>query len=179
MDKTEKQKTQSLQHYARAIHRVLGYLAVGLVIVFSLSGIVLVHRSGDFMKHSQRVETTLEPGLDSQQLKAALRLKNLGNAVTEGDILSFDGGQYNIATGQVSYISTDVVAPFNQMTTLHKVSDGKNHGVAAIITIFGIVLFLLAVTSLFMYKPAAKCFKRNMLYTALGVILAVILVCVV
>lgn len=175
IEKTINRKPRSLQYHARAIHRVLGYLTVGLVIVFSLSGIILVHRTGDFMKRSERVEKIIESGLNVDRLAVALKMEKLDHAITDGNMIRFADGEYNMTTGEVSYISTEVAAPFNRFIELHKISDGKERAIAWFITLFGIVLFLLPVSALFMYKPGTAMFRRTMLYTAIGVVLAIVL----
>jgi hypothetical protein len=35
---------KSFQHYVRSLHRDLGFITIGLVVVYSLSGIILIHR---------------------------------------------------------------------------------------------------------------------------------------
>lgn len=173
---TKVKKERSLQYYMRAIHRVLGYLAVGLVMVYALSGITMIYRTSDFMKKSTEVEMTLDPNLDVSQLGAALKIKNFKVTEQTPEIITFSDGTYNVATGEVVYTKKDVVAPFNKFIDLHKLPIAKNISIAIITTIFGIILFLLALTSLFMYRPSAKQFRANMLYVSLGVALAVILV---
>lgn len=172
----ENKKKKSVAYYMRAIHRVLGYLAVGLVIVYALSGITLIHRTGDFMKKSIEVEATLEPNMDASQLGAALKMKNFKATDQTDKTIFFNDGQYDIATGQVSYVKKEVVAPLNKCIDLHKLPDAKNPHIALVTTIFGIVLFLLALTSLFMYKTSTKQFKANMIYTSIGIVVAIILV---
>lgn len=159
----------------RAIHRVLGYLAVGLVMVYSLSGIVLIHRTGNFMKTSSHVESTIAPGLDAAGLSTALKIKGMKVTDETAAVINFKDGTYDKATGHVAYEKREVVEPFNRFIGLHKLSDGQDRHIAVVTTIFGIILFLLALTSLFMYKPAVKQFKANMLYVAAGVIATVVL----
>ena len=43
---------KSLQYYIRVLHRNLGFLALCMTVVYALSGIVLTHRAGNFMKKS-------------------------------------------------------------------------------------------------------------------------------
>lgn len=167
---------KSLQYYMRAIHRVLGYLAIGMVVVYALSGIVLIHRTGDFMKTSTQVTTTLQPGLDAAQVGAELKIRNFKAIDETADQIVFAGGTYDKTTGQAQYAKKQLVAPLDKFVDLHKLPDAKNPHIALVTTIFGIVLFLLALTSLFMYKPKSKQFIHNMIYTSVGIIITVILV---
>lgn len=166
---------KSLQYYARAIHRVLGFLTLALVMVYALSGITLIHRTGNFMKEAVHVEKSLEPGLDASGVGSALHIRNFrATDETDAEIL-FDGGRYDKATGQATYVQYRVVQPMRAFIDLHRLPDSKNRHIAAVTTIFGVCLFLLALTSLFMYKSSAKQFKFNMIYTAAGVVVTVIL----
>ncbi|MCF0202439.1 MAG: hypothetical protein HUK08_03650 [Bacteroidaceae bacterium] len=175
METTSKPAGRSLQYYSREIHRVLGYLTLGMVIVYALSGILLIHRTGDFMKHTAAVEQTLKPGLDADQLAAAMKMKTLKVQKETDQTIFFADGQYDKTSGKASYLKKEVVAPFDKFITLHKLADKQNHVVAVFTTIFGVSLFLLALTSLFMFKTKARQFKTNMAYTCIGAVLIVLL----
>lgn len=163
-------------YYMRAFHRVLGYLCVGLVVVYAISGIVLIHRTGDFMKKSTYTEATIKPNLTSDQLGKEINMWRMKVTEENEDMIVFTDGQYNKKTGEVAYTKKEIVEPFNKFVALHMLSDGQNKHIAWLTTLFGIVLFFLAITSLFMYKPSNKQFARNMIYTGLGIVLTIVLV---
>lgn len=164
-----------LQYWMRWVHRMLGYLVLGMTLVFASSGVILVHRTGDFMKRGTRVERTLEPGLDSEALGAALKIKRLKVDEETANAIYFSDGRYDKVTGRADYVQKEVVSPFNTFISLHKMSDGQNRHIAIATTVYGVALLLLALTALFMYKPAAKPFKVNMMLTALGIAGAILL----
>lgn len=172
-------KSKSLQYYMRAIHRVLGYLAVGMAIIYALSGITLIHRTGDFMKKTVPTELSLSPGLDAQQLGAELKIKNLKVTNETAEEIVWADGKYEKTTGNVTYDKKELIKPLDKFIDLHKLPDAKNPHIAFVTTLFGIVLLLLALTSLFMYKPSAKQFKANMIYIGIGVVITVILIIMV
>ena len=171
--------TKSIQYYSRAIHRILGYLAVGMVFVYALSGITLIHRSGDFMKKDVSVAKVIQPGLDKYELKENVKVKNLKILSESESVITFGQGTYNKATGELSYTTKETIAPMNKLVELHKMPDTANPHIAFFTTAFGIVLFLLALTSLFMYKANTRQFKSNMAFTLAGIALAVILLILV
>lgn len=170
---------QTLQYKMRQIHRVLGYLMVGILIVYSLSGITLLFRTGDFLKRTDHVELALQPGLDAKALENELKIKNFKVTEETDATIYFDDGQYDKSTGKTSYAKKEVVQPFRNFIGFHKVSQAKNPVLIWFGVAFGTVLFLLPVTALFMYKPSSRPFRANMVYLALGVILALVLVLIV
>ena len=170
-----KKTSKSLQYYAREIHRVLGYLTLGMTMVYALSGIVLIHRTGDFMKHVVPVEQTLTPNLDADRLASEMKMKSLKVLNETDQTIFFADGQYDKATGKASYLTKEVITTFDKFISLHKLADKQNHKIAICTTVFGISLFLLALTSLFMFKTKAKQFKTNMAYTGIGVAIIVLL----
>lgn len=170
-----KQAGKGLQYYSRMIHRVLGYLTLGMVVVYALSGILLIHRTGDFMKRSVAVEQTLQPGLSADELSAEVKLKRFKVLDETEQTIFFAEGQYDKATGKAAYVKKEVVAPFDKFIALHKLADKQSPAVAAFTTLFGVCLLLLGLTSLFMYKRKAKQFWTNMAYTGAGIALVVLL----
>ena len=175
METNDKKASKGLQYYSRAIHRVLGFLTLGMVMVYALSGILLIHRGSDFMKRSVAVELILKPGLDAEQLAPALKMKSLKVIDETEQTVFFADGQYDKQTGKASYLKKEVVAPFDKFISLHKLAGKQSPAIGIFTTIFGISLFLLALTSLFMFKTRAKQFKKNMVYMGIGVTVVLLL----
>jgi hypothetical protein len=59
------QEKKSFSHYMRVLHRDIGFFAIGLVIIYALSGIALVYRESSFFKVNRDVVKTVSPGLDT------------------------------------------------------------------------------------------------------------------
>lgn len=163
-------------YYMRAIHRVLGYFTVGLVLVYAFSGVVLIHRGGDFLKNEVAKEELLQPALSAGEVGKALKLRNFEVTEEDENTLVFANGIYDKRSGQAKYTVKEYPSPIGKLVKLHKLSDAQDRHIAWATTTFGVCLLLLAVTSLFMYKPGTKLFGRNMFYTALGMVIAFILV---
>ena len=60
----------------RVLHRYLGFLAIGLTIVYALSGISLLYRDTDVFKVEAVVERDLDPNIPTDKLGQALRIRN-------------------------------------------------------------------------------------------------------
>ena len=78
----------------RIIHRYLGFFLIGIMIVYSLSGVVLVFRDTDFLKNETAVEKTLKPNLGEKELGSALKIKRFKVIKEEGDLTLFKDGEY-------------------------------------------------------------------------------------
>lgn len=165
-----------LAYYMRAIHRYLGFFAVGIMVVYALSGITLLYRTGSFLKTSTPVEAVVDPGLDADGLAAAIKVRSIKPITATDSIITFADGSYDRITGKVSYTRTQIVEPVQSFISFHKVSEAKSPVLAYAATAFGIILILLALTSLFMYRPSAKPFVTNMVLFALGLAAAIALV---
>jgi hypothetical protein len=65
--------------------------------------LVLVFRGTDLLKVETVIEKPLAKGLDADGLKEGLKRKKLNIVKTEGDIVYFNNGTYNKATGAAIY----------------------------------------------------------------------------
>ena len=59
----EPKKSKSFNYYMRSLHRDIGFFAFGLVVIYILSGIVLIYRDTDFLKREVTVERQLKPNM--------------------------------------------------------------------------------------------------------------------
>ena len=169
----EQKERKPINYYMRIIHRDLGFFVIRLTIIFSLSGIVLIYRDTDFLKKERIREKQLDPNLDAGNLGGILRMRNFEIIKTEGDIVYFNNGNYNRATGLATYSEKSLPSLLDKMNRLHKkASKDRTHILS---TVFGISLFFLAVSSFWLYKPQTRIFRRGMVYAALGFIIAIIL----
>ncbi len=103
----------SVIKWLRIIHRDLGYLMVGVSLIYAISGIILNHMKGkDPAFRTEEKTIQLEPQLDPEEL--AVRWKDQGNLPHVKKILSIDEdharlmleggvGVYNSKTGLADY----------------------------------------------------------------------------
>ena len=157
----------------RTLHRYVGYFVLGFTLIYSISGIMLVYRDTDFLKQETVVARKLPVNLDQAALGSELHMRGFKVLKTDGDLVYFANGTYNKATGTASYTVKALPTILSKMNSVHKsASQNPSHLFA---TIFGILLLFLAVSSLWMFKPKAKSFKRGMVVTGLGVVIAIAL----
>lgn len=164
---------KNLRWYMRFLHNKIGFFITGLVIIYSLSGLVQTYRDTDFLKHNVPQVRQLATNLNEAQLGANLRLRDFKVTKTSGDTLYFKEGTYNVSTGKASYVTKEWYSWIVPFTELHK-SSGRDIG-HYLTTLFGICLFFMSVSAFWMFKPGTKPFSRGVLLTIAGVIASVIM----
>lgn len=164
----ESQKSKSFNYYMRTLHRDIGFFAFGLVVIYILSGIVLIYRDTDFLKREVTVERQLKPNMEIGDVGKELRMREVKVTKTEGDMITFQNGTYNKATGAAVFTSKEVMFPFNKFINFHKAISGKaTHWFSLIL---GVVFLFLAVSSLWMFKVNTKAFRRGMILVGVGIV---------
>jgi hypothetical protein len=164
---------KSFSHYMRALHRDIGFFAIGLTIIYAISGIILIYRETGFLKSEKQIERQLSPNIKESELGMALHLRNFQVTKTEGDVVYFQNGTYNKTTGLVKYTDKALPTIIEKFNSLHKKS---SRGITYIFsTIFGLSLLFLAISSFWMFKPKTKMFRRGILFAGLGLVLAIVL----
>ena len=94
--------------YFRLIHRYLGFYLVGVMAVYAISGTIMIFRKTDTFKKVTEVETQIKPQLSEKSLGKVLKIKNLEITKTQGDLVFFKEGQYNLKTGDVAYLKKEL-----------------------------------------------------------------------
>lgn len=169
----ELKKSKSFNYYMRSLHRDLGYLTFGLVIIYALSGIILMYRNTDFLKKEVAVELQLKPNMPVEDISRELRMREVKAIKTESDFIYFQNGTYNRASGMTVFTSKEVMFPLNKFVNFHKaISSNKAHWFNLI---FGGVFLFLAISSLWMFKVNTKTFKRGIILTVVGIVFSLVL----
>lgn len=169
----EPKEKKSLNYYMRLLHRNLGFFILGFVMIYALSGIVLIYRDTDFMKHEKTVQTKLPPETKPADIGQALRIRDFKILSTEGDLIFFQGGSYNTSTFEAQYLVKELIFPFNKLTVLHKTpSKSPLHWFTMA---FGILLLFMAVSSCWMFGIRSKTFRNGILTVVAGFVFAVLL----
>jgi len=166
------QKGKSLNYYMRALHRDIGFLVIGFTIIFSLSGIMLVYRTTDFLKKEKIVEKTVSANLDETALASELHLRSLEVEKEENGIVYFSNGTYEKNTGLVKYSTKELPSFIDKLNGLHRTSSKSLIHVFS--TLYAILLFFLAISSFWMFKPSTKMFKRGIVFAVIGIVIAVV-----
>lgn len=156
----------------RALHRDVGFFVVGLVLVYSLSGIVLVYRDIGLLTYTAKVEKELSPGMAPDELGKALHLRGFKVLKTEGDVVFFPDGSYNKATGLAAYSVRQLPTPLQKFVELHKIASAKLTHWYAIV--FGVLLSFLGISSFWMYNPGSPTLRRGIYIAGAGIVVTAV-----
>lgn len=169
----EPKKSKSFNYYMRSLHRDIGYFAFGLVVIYALSGVVLIYRNTDFLKREVKIERQLKPNMQTEDIGKELKLRDFKVTKTEGEVIFFQNGTYNKTSGLTVYTSKDIIFPLNKFINFHKAMSSKaTHWFNLV---FGAVFLFLAISSLWMFKPNTKTFRRGMILVGAGIVFTVVL----
>jgi len=157
----------------RIYHRYLGFFLAGIMMIYSLSGIVLIFRDTDFLKQEKIVQQQLRPGLGADSVGKAIRMRDLKFTSSNGDVQSFKDGSYNSATGAVSYTTRSLPKFIEKLTHLHKAS--TKDPLFYLNVFFAVSLFFFVLSSFWMFMPRTSIFKKGLYFTLAGILLAVLM----
>lgn len=167
-------KKYNLSNSMRILHRYIGFFMAGIMIIYSVSGVILIYRNTDFLKSEKKYDQTFAKNLSEKELGKELKIKNIEITKTEGEVLYFKEGTYNTTTGEAKYTKKELPYLLDKFTKIHKAQ--SDNTLAPLNVIFGIALFFFVISSFWMFKANSKIFKKGMIYTALGIILSIILI---
>ncbi|MBL0302615.1 MAG: hypothetical protein IPP61_09705 [Cytophagaceae bacterium] len=157
----------------RVLHRYLGFFLAGIMFIYSVSGIVLIFRTTDFLKKEIQNHKELVPGLDGEKLGKELKMREFKSDKVEGDIVYFKNGTYNKATGVADYTTKELPFFLDKMTKLHKAN--TNSPLYFLNIFFGLSLLFFVISTFWMYRPSTKIFKNGIAFTIAGIILTLVL----
>lgn len=157
----------------RIYHRYLGFFLAGIMAMYALSGIILIFRDTAFLKTDKLVEKKLEANLDTAALGKAIKINNLSIDSTSANLQHFKQGNYNKATGNVSYSVQSLPLVLEKMTKLHKAN--TKHPLFYLNIFFGASLLFFVLSSFWMFMPKTTIFKKGLYFTLAGILLTVLL----
>ena len=165
---------RNLQNNMRVYHRYLGFFLAGIMAVYALSGVLMIFRNTDFLKKDYVMEKTLEVGTQSEELGAMLRIKNFKVEKEEGDIVYFNGGEFNKKTGLATYTKKELPFILKKMTDMHKATSDRPLFFLNIF--FGFSLLFFVISAFWMFLPNTTIFKKGLYFTAAGLVLALLVI---
>lgn len=157
----------------RIYHRYLGFFLAGIMLVYALSGTVLIFRNTDFLKKETLNERQFEIGTSAEEVGRALRIRNFKITKTEGDTLYFSNGNYNLESGMATYTKKELPFVLKKMTDLHKAT--TNSPLFFMNIFFGASLLFFVISSFWMFMPKTSAFRKGMYFTLAGLILMFIM----
>ncbi|KFC21077.1 PepSY domain-containing protein [Epilithonimonas lactis] len=166
-------KIKDTRSFMRIVHRYLGYLMAGIMAVYAISGVILVYRDTDFLKRENHYEKVFEKNLTEKQVGEETKIKNFEVTKRENGVFYFKEGTYNSTTGKADYTKKELPFVWDKMTKLHKAK--SENALSPLNTFFGICLLFFVISSFWMFPPKSKVFKRGMVFTALGIVIALLL----
>ena len=164
---------QDFSFKMRVIHRYLGFFLVGIMTMYSLSGIVLIFRDTDFLKNEKQITKQIKPNATPEELGKLLQMRDLKIDKEEGNVLFFKNGNYDKSTGTAQYTVKELPLVLDKMTHLHKAKSADPLFFFNIF--FGLSLFFFVISSFWMFMPSTNTFKKGMYFTIGGIVLTLIL----
>lgn len=165
-------KPNQINQKMREYHRYLGFFLAGIMAVYSISGVVMVFRNTDFLKHTEKIEKTVEPNLKPEQLNPILEMR-VNVEKEENGIMYFKGGQYNTQTGELKAEKKELPFILEKMEHLHKAT--TKDPLFFLNLFFGLSLLFFVISSFWMFLPSTKIFKKGIYFTIGGIILTLIM----
>lgn len=166
-------RKRSINYYMRVLHRDIGFFILGLIVIYSISGIVLTFRDTDFLKAESQVEQQLDANLQATELGEALRMRGFRVESEDAEIIDFGTGIYNKETGLTRYSVYELPAVLDKFNDLHKTMSSS--AASPFTTILGFLLLFMAISSFWMFKTTSPHFKRGMILTSVGIIATIAL----
>ena len=166
-------KIKNTRSFMRITHRYLGYFMAGIMLVYAVSGVLLIYRDTDFLKSKKEYVKQFDKNLTKKQLGKEIKIKGFEVTKQDGDILHFKQGTYNAATGEARYSKMELPYVLDKMNSLHK-SQSKEK-LSPLNTLFGVALFFFVLSSFWMFNVKSKAFRRGMYYALGGLVLALLM----
>ncbi len=166
--------SNSLGPKMRIIHRYLGFFLVGIMAMYAISGMTLIFRNTDFLKIEKVITKDLQPNIDSANLAKELGFRQINITSQDENIINFENGTYNIATGKAEFTIKTLPFVLDKMTHLHKAQTSDPLFYFNIF--FGLSLLFFVISSFWMFMPSTSVFKKGMYFTIAGIIMTLILI---
>ncbi len=168
------------QRWFRVLHRDIGYFAVGITLVYALSGFFLSHKNFFSATKTESFTVDFPKDLDGDifvshwNRSISTKVNHLKESESEIKLFLEGGtGHYNKSSGEVYYKiykQRPVITFFNQ---LH---GNKKRGWVYIADIYAFMLIFLAISGLVIVNGKNSFFKRGVWLMVLGIAIVVIFV---
>ena len=157
----------------RVLHRYLGFFLSGVMLMYAVSGIMMIYRNDDTFKITKNIEKNIGADLDVVEIGESIKNKKLKIDRTEGTVMFFENGTYNIQTGMVKYSTKELPYILDKMEHLHKAT--TKDPLYYLNIFFGLSLVFFVLSSFWMFRPKTKTFKEGLIFTVVGAALVILL----
>ena len=157
----------------RVYHRYLGFFLAGVMAMYALSGIVLIFRQTDFLKKEKIVERSVPSGIKLDDLGKELKIKEFKIDKTEGNIVYFQQGTFDLSTGIAKYQVKELPMVLEKMTQIHKAT--TKSPLFFLNIFFGASLLFFVLSAFWMFVPSSDIFKKGIYFTIAGILLVLIM----
>jgi len=172
---------RKIQRWFRILHRDIGYLTVGITLVYALSGFLLSHRKLFPAAKKEAFTIDLPPNLNSESLlkywELNLPLIKLNNhKESENTIQLFlerGNGYYNKSNGETSY---EIITRRPVISFLNQLHRNRKKGWPYIADAYAFLLGFLAISGLFITNGKNGFLQRGIWLVSLGIILVLIFI---
>ena len=172
---------RKIQRWFRILHRDIGYLTVGITLVYALSGFLLSHRKLFPAAKKEAFTIDLPPNLNSESLLKywelnlpLIKLKN--HKESENNIQLFlerGNGYYNKSNGETSY---EIITRRPVISFLNQLHRNRKKGWPYIADAYAFLLGFLAISGLFITNGKNGFLQRGIWLVSLGIILVLVFI---
>lgn len=168
-----------VRKWIRILHRDIGFVMVGLSLVYGISGILLNHMNGKDPSYKVKdISLTFAPGLTPGEFTQTWqsepdrpKLNNIGEAAGKYRLMLQGGiGEYDPQTGLVQYQTSRKKPVAYWVNRLHY---NRVKGWSPMADIFAGSLIFLAISGLFMVKGKHGIAKRGKWYLLIGLLIPI------
>lgn len=157
----------------RLLHRYIGFFMAGIMMVYALSGILLIFRDTDFLKKEKVIRTKIEPMLSATKVGKSIKSRDLEFNEVKTDTSFFKDGWYIPQSGEVEYLKKELPFILDKFVQLHKAKSAQT--MAPLNVLFGVSLLFFVISSFWMYPIKSNIFKKGIIYTIIGLAMAILL----
>lgn len=158
----------------RVYHRYLGFFLSGVMIIYALSGTLMIFRTTNFLKFEKVVTKEIEPNTSKEDLGRALFIRDMKVLEENDEMIRFEQGTYNKTTGVAEYKVKELPTVLQKMEQMHKAT--TNSPLFFMNIFFGISLLFFSVSAFFMFVRKTKAFKNGVYVALAGLAFAILMV---
>jgi len=168
------------QHWFRVLHRDIGYLAVGITLVYALSGFFLSHKNIFSATKTEKFTVEFPKNLDGESLlnywnsNTTVKLNRYKESDSKIQLFVEGGtGNYNKSSGVVDY---EIYKKRSIISFLNQLHNNQKKGWIYIADIYAFLLVFLAISGLVMVNGENGFLKRGVWLMVLGIILVFVFI---